>query len=164
MDQHLTPRANPKTRVIVLVVLLLPLFFASRMSPLWMLLSSLMPLMLTGTYRIARIKGEWFESQLHLGFIPLRKERCKLPGVVYIHTRYGGYEPGWGTFMLFGPIQWLFGYVFDYLVPALGGPYEIRLETAKGREVFAWQGYGQQHYEANLELLQNQTGAEVRLR
>ena len=65
---------------------------------------------------------------------------------------------------MFGPIMWVFSWIFDYLIPALGGPYEIWLETAKGREILAWNGYNQQHFESNVELLRNQTGAELRSR
>jgi hypothetical protein len=32
----------------------------------------------------------------------------------------------------------VFGWIFEFLVPALGGPYQIHLITAKGRELVAW--------------------------
>ena len=48
------------------------------------------------------------------------------------------------------------------LIPALGGAYEIWLITAKGREISAWQGINQQHFEENVELLAARSGAEVR--
>ena len=84
--------------------------------------------------------------------------------MITIHTKYKTAQTGWGTFILLGPVMWVFSLVFDYLIPALGGPYEIWLETAKGREILAWNGYNQQHFESNLELLHNQTGAEIRAR
>ena len=66
--------------------------------------------------------------------------------------------------MFFGPIQWIFGWIFDFLIPAIGGPYELWLETGKGREFIVWQGFSQQHFEKNLQLLLNQTGAEIKPR
>ena len=165
MERQLLPVLNLRMRLIVLGVLLLPLLLlAWQIGIVWLLLSSIMPLMLTGTYRLSRIVGESFDTRFHLAFVPLRRCRCRLPGVVYIHTTYKTAQTGWGTFLLFGPVMWVFSLVFDYLIPALGGPYEIWLETAKGREILAWNGYNQQHFEANLELLHNQTGAEIRAR
>ena len=164
MDHHFTPPVDLRIRIFALVVLLVPVFLAPKLSLMWRLLACFMPLMLTGTFRTSKVAGEWFDSRFFLGFVPVKHSRCKLRGVVYIGTKYGGSEPGWGTFMLFGPVQWLFGWVFDFLVPAIGGPYELWVETAKGREIVAWQGYSQHHFEKNLELLLNQTGAEIRPR
>lgn len=97
-----------------------------------------------------------------MGFVPVQTHKCKLAAVVYIGTKYGGDEPGVGTFVLFGPVQYFFGYIFDFLIPAMGGPYELWLETAKGREFIVWQGFNQEYFEKNLELLRNQTGAEIK--
>ena len=167
MEQQLLPVLTLRLRLIVLGVLLLPvllLLVVGRIGIVWMLLSSIMPLMLTGTYRVSRIVGESFDTRFHLAFVPLSRSRCKLPGVVYIHTTYKRAQTGCWTLILFGPLMWLFSLLFDYLIPCLGGPYEIWLETAKGREILAWNGYNQQHFEANRELLHNQTGAEIRIR
>ena len=164
MERQLVPELNLRMRLIVLGVLLIPVLLAWRIGIVWMLLSCFLPVMLTGTYRMSRIVGESFDTQFFLGFVPLARSKCKLPGVVYIHTTFKREQTGWGTFILFGPVMWLFSLVFDYLIPCLGGPYEIWLETAKGREILAWNGYNQQHFESNLELLHNQTGAEIRTR
>ena len=153
MERQLLPVLNLRKRLIVLGVLLIPVLLAYRMGFVWMLLSCFLPVMLTGTYRVSQIVGESFDTRLVLGFVPLVHKKCRLPGVVYIHTT-------------FKPTHWIWviSLVFNYLVPALGGPYEIWLETAKGREILAWNGYNQQHFESNLELLHNQTGAEIRAR
>ncbi len=164
MDHKLTPPVDLRIRVVVLIVLLIPVALAPRLSLVWRLLACFMPLMLTGTFRVSRIKGNWMETCLYLGFVPARRQRCKLAGVVSIGTKYGGSEPGVWTFVMFGPIQYFFGWIFDFLIPAIGGPYELWLETAKGREIVVWQGYSQQHFEQNLQLLQNQTGAELKSR
>ncbi len=165
MERQLLPELNLRMRLIVLGCLLIPvLLSALRIGIVWSLLSCFLPVMLTGTYRVSRIIGESFDTRFFFGFVPLARSKCKLPGVVYIHTTYKREQTGWGTFILFGPLMWLFSLVFDYLIPCLGGPYEIWLETAKGREILAWNGYNQQHFESNLELLHNQTGAEIRTR
>ena len=164
MERQLVPELNLRMRLIVLGVLLIPVLLSWRIGIVWQLLSCFLPLMLTGTYRLSRIRGEWFDSQFFLGFVPLARSKCKLPGVIYVHTTFKRGQTGWGTFILFGPVMWLFSLIFDYLIPCLGGPYEIWLETAKGREILAWNGYNQRHFESNLELLHNQTGAEIRSR
>ena len=164
LSQTLSPKVDFRVRIPVLITLLIPVGLASQLSPFWRTVACVMPLMLTGTFRISRIRGEWMDSRLYLGFVPVWQQRCKLQGVMAIGTRYGGSEPGYWTFILFGPIQWISGWIFDYLVPAIGGPYELWLETAKGREFIVWQGHNQQHFEKNLELLRNQTGAEIRPR
>ncbi|MDZ4685740.1 MAG: hypothetical protein SH850_11795 [Planctomycetaceae bacterium] len=163
MERYLEPVANPRRRVIILGVLLIPVLLSWRIGVVWQLLACLMPVMLTGTYRVSRLTGERFDTQFHLGFVPLKRLQCRLQAVVYLLTIYQSGQ-GWGTFFLFGPVQWLIGHVFDYLIPSLGGPYEIWLETAKGRQILAWNGYNQQLFEKNLELLRSRTGAEVRLR
>ena len=158
---QLTPPADLRIRLPLLVVLLVPVFFSS-MSMTFRLLACVMPTMLAGTFRISSIRGEWLTTRLYLGFIPVLRHKCRLTAVEHVGTKYGGSSPGFGTFMLFGPIQYMFGYVFDFLIPAIGGPFELWLETAKGREFIVWQGYSQYHFEKNLALLQNQTGASVR--
>lgn len=164
MKITLKPAANLTLRLSVLAVLLLILVVASRFSIPTILAGSLFPLFLTGTYRVSEIAGEKFSTQFHLAFIPLKKERCRLPAVMFIHTTFQANQTGCLTFVLFGPMQWLFGMVFDRLIPSVGGPYEIWLETAKGRELMAWKGYDQSQFESNRDLLRNHTQAEVRLR
>jgi hypothetical protein len=164
MNHHLTPPVDMRIRVAALVVLLIPVFLAPRLSLVWRALACFMPLVLTGTFRTSKIDGDWFDTRFFLGYVPVIHHRCKLRGVIYIGTKYGESGTGWGTFMLFGPVQWIFGLIFDFLVPAIGGPYELWVETAKGREIVAWQGYSQHHFQKNLELLCNQTGAEIRSR
>lgn len=164
MELKLTPPVDLRVRLLVLAVLLIPVMLAPRLTIFWRVVACFMPLMLAGTYRVTRIRGNWLETCLYLGFAPVRRHRCKLAGVMNVGTKYGGSAPGYWTFILFGPIQWFFGWIFDFLVPAIGGPYELWMETAKGREFVVWQGFSQQHFEKNLDLLQNQTGAGVRPR
>ena len=159
---QLKPPVNWQIRIPILIVLLLPVFIAPGLSGIARVLACVMPLMLCGTFRITRVSDGWLRSRLFMGFIPVLTRKCKLAAVVYIGTKYGGDEPGVGTFVLFGPIQYFFGYIFDFLIPAMGGPYELSLETAKGREFIVWQGFNQEYFEKNLELLQNQTGAELK--
>jgi hypothetical protein len=163
MERQLLPELKLRYRVIALAVLLVPVAFASRIGTAGQLLACVLPLMLTGTYRVSRIVGDKFDTRFHVAFMPLSHHKCNLRGVVDIHTTYQS-QFGWWTLILFGPFQWLFGKVFDFLIPAIGGPYEIWLETAKGREILAWNGYNQRHFEQNVELLRTRTGAEVHVR
>lgn len=163
MDHALTPAVNLKVRIPILCLLLLPIAF-TNLSPIWRVFACFMPLALSGTFRVAKVRGDVLETQLFMCFIPVGYHKCKSRSVVAIGTKYGGSEPGCATLILFGPLQFIMGYIFDFLIPAIGGPYELWLETAKGKEFIFWQGFSQDHFEKNLELLRNQTGADVKPR
>jgi hypothetical protein len=155
MEVILPPRVQLGRRYCLLAVLLLPVVFVPHMS-LWLrLVACILPVALTGTYRISVLDGDRFKTQLFFMFVPIKTEKCNLPGVIYVETKYNA--TGLGTFLMF-----VFGFIFDLLIPALGGAYEIWLVTAKGREMVAWQGFNQSLFEENLQLLSSRTGAEVR--
>ena len=154
--------ARPIVRVVVLVLLLVPVVLASRLSVVERLLSCFVPLMLTGTYRIATIRGDKFVTRFFFAFYPVVTRRCKLPGVIALNVKYGHVGSGLGTFFLLGPAQMIFGRIFDFLMPAIGGPYQIHLVTAKGRELVAWQGFSDARFQSTLDLLIGLTNAEVR--
>ncbi len=164
MERSLAPETRLQVRLLILAILLIPVGLAWNVSIIVRLLACLLPLALTGTYRVSTLKGDRFNTRFYFAFIPCTHERCNLPSVVSLHTTYKDAQTNLGTLLIFGPLQFLLGYVFDYLIPCLGGPFEIWLETAKGREILAWNGYSQKHFETNLQLLRNRTGAEVRLR
>jgi phage FluMu protein Com len=154
--------ARPVVRVVVLVVLLIPIFVASRLTMVERLMSCFVPLMLTGTYRISTIRGAKFATRFYLGFYPVVTGRCKLQSVVALNVKYGHVGSGIGTLLLLGPAQMIFGRIFDFLMPAIGGPYQIHLVTAKGRELVAWQGFSDSKFESTLDMLIGLTNAEVR--
>jgi hypothetical protein len=163
MEITLKPEVKVQSRYWCLAVVVLLFAVIPYIGPWWArMLGCLLPAALIGTYRVSTVNGDKFSSQLSFAFVPLKPQKCNLPGVIYIETKYNAIGPGIGTFLMFGPLQFIFGYVFDLLIPALGGAYEIWLITAKGREIAAWQGFNQQHFEANVELLAARTGAEVR--
>ena len=164
MELRLIPPVDFRIRIPILIVLLLPVVLAPNLGLGWRLLACFMPLALSGTFRITRFKGEWLHTCLYLGFVPVRRHKCKLAAIVHIGTKYGGSEPGMWTYILFGPVQWIFSWIFDYLIPAIGGPFELWVETARGREFIVWQGFHQGNFEQNLDLLRNQSGGEIRAR
>jgi phage FluMu protein Com len=154
--------ARPAVRVVVLIVLLIPVFVASRFSMLERLMSCFVPLMLTGTFRISTVRGGKFATRFYLAFYPVVTGRCKLQSVVALNVKYGHVGSGMGTLLLLGPVQMFFGRIFDVLMPAIGGPYQIHLVTAKGRELVAWQGFSDSKFESTLDTLIRMTNAEVR--
>jgi len=151
-----------RVRVIVLIVLFIPIVLASRRSLGERLLACVVPLTVTGMYRTSKIRGDRFTTSFHVAFFPVRTDRCNLRGVTHINTKYGHEGSGWGTLLLFGPLQWFFGRLFDFLMPSIGGPYQIHLVTAKGRELTAWQGSQEEEFRRVVDLLQGLTGAELR--
>lgn len=164
MDQVLTPRTNLTVRLVILVILLIPIFIIPGWPLMVRLSSVILPLIFTGTYRISRIVETKFETQFFFAFIPFPIQKCKLSTVGFIETVYGADQPGMWTFILFGPLQFIMGFVFDFLLPSLGGPFEIWLITAKGKEIKAWQGHNQAYFDTNLRMLQTHTTAELRAR
>lgn len=163
MEITLKPEVKLQPRYWILAVIVLLLLCVPYLGPWWArLLGCILPVILTGTYRVSTVNGDKFQTQLFFGFVPLKPQKCNLPGVIYVETKYNAIGPGFATFLMFGPLQFVFGYIFDMLIPALGGAYEIWLITAKGREISAWQGINQQHFEENVELLAARSGAEVR--
>ena len=162
MEITLQPEVKLQPRYWTLGVVVF-LFAVVPYIPWWArILACGLPMALTGTYRVSTVNGDKFRTQLYFAFMPLKPVKCNLLAVVYVETKYNAAGPGLGTFLMFGPLQVIFGALFDMLIPALGGAYEIWLITPKGREIAAWQGFDQKHFEANVELLAARTGAEVR--
>lgn len=163
MEITLKPEINLSARYGVLGAVFLFFLLVPHLGPWWArLFGCALPAALLGTYRVSTVNGEKFATQLYFAFVPCKPQKCNLPGVIYIETKYNAIEPGLGTFLMFGPLQVIIGFIFDLLVPAFGGAYEIWLITAKGREIPAWQGFHQSHFEANVELLAARSGAEVK--
>lgn len=163
MEISLKPEMNLSSRYTALGIVVVLFAIVPYLGPWWArLLGCLLPAALIGTYRVSSVNGDKFTTQLYFAFMPLKPQKCNLPGVIYIETKYNAVEPGFGTFLMFGPMQVIFGFIFDLLIPALGGAYEIWLITAKGREIPAWQGFNQSHFETNVELLAARSGAEVK--
>ena len=143
MIRELAPPTKLNVRFVILAVTLVPLGIIPGI-PIWgRLAGCVMPLILTGTYRKSKIIETRFETRFHFAFIPF---------------------PGIWTLILFGPLQFIMGWIFDFLIPSLGGPLEIWLITAKGREIKAWQGHNQDQFDTNLKLLQDHTTAELKTR
>jgi hypothetical protein len=151
-----------RIRIVVLVLLLVPVVLASGRGLPQRLMACIVPLILTGTYRTSKIRGDRFTTRFHLAFVPVTSHRCNLRGVTFINAKYGHEGSGWGTVVLFGPLQALFGRLFDFLMPSIGGPYQIHLVTAKGRELVAWQGSKEPQFRSMLDLLLGLTRAELR--
>jgi hypothetical protein len=165
-DTSIQLGANPRVQVAVCAILIVPVvlvFALSRrhsLSDAW--LACVVPVLLTGTFRTSAIRGDRFVARFHVGFFPVVTERCNLRAVTSVNARFGWDGPGIGTVLLFGPTQFLFGWLFEFLIPALGGPYQIHLITAKGRELVAWRGFVDSHFHKTLDLLAGLTNAEVR--
>ena len=122
----------------------------------------LIAVLLAGTYRISSVRDNKFRSRLFVAFMPMKVDKCNLPGVIYIETKYNavGHVPD--TLPFLAPLQKLTGLLFDLMTPALGGAFEVWLITAKGREIPAWQGFSEKHFEENMALLKARSSAEVR--
>lgn len=85
MDRPLLPLPNWTKRIVLCVVLSLPGLIAP--SP-WIvkLFAIAFVVVMTGSARESRVRGDEFEMQLFVGFFPARVERCKLKVVVEVET------------------------------------------------------------------------------
>jgi hypothetical protein len=114
-----------------------------------------------GSYRVARINDGWFERRMVMFFIPLKLKRWQLERFTDIETKYEqGMNVGWA--LVIGPALWLWSHFFDWVVPWLGGNYQLRLRHVKGGPVLVWQGNSEANFEANLAILKNITGLPVK--
>ena len=164
MIRELAPATRLNVRLVILAVMLVPLGIIPGI-PIWgRLAGCIMPLIFTGTYRKSKIIETRFETRFHFAFVPFPLHKCKLATVGTIETTFANTQPGIWTLILFGPLQFIMGWIFDFLLPSLGGPLEIWLITAKGREIKAWQGHNQDQFDVNLKLLQDHTTAELKTR
>ncbi len=162
METVLPPEIKLPPRYWALAVMLLPILLFPYI-PWWIrVLACFLPTALSGTYRVSTVNGDKFRTQPYFAFMPLKPEKCNLPSVVYVETKYNAGGSGIPAFLMSGPLKVVFGLLFEMLIPAIGGAYEIWLVTAKGREINAWQGLSQQHFEENLALLAARSGGEVR--
>ena len=164
MEAILQPKTKLPPRVMILAVMLIPVFITPNLSWGARLLACFVPFMLTGTYRVSTVEGDKFRSQLFVGFFPMKIVKCNLASVHYIETKYNSFGAVIDTFPFLSIVQFIFIGIFDLLMPALGGAYEIWLITSKGREIVAWQGFHEKFFQDNLALLTARSGAELRAR
>ncbi|HEY3964184.1 MAG TPA: hypothetical protein VGM05_06480 [Planctomycetaceae bacterium] len=113
-----------------------------------------------GSYRVARLNDGRFERRMVIMFVPLRTKKFQLDRCTDIETFWEegmGVEWAWIT----GGPFWILWTIFDWIVPWLGGTYRLRLRRVKGGPALVWQGQSEANFQANLALLQNNTGLPV---
>lgn len=162
MEVVLQPEVNRNQRIGIAVATSFVILVFPYLSWWIKLPTILIAIVLVGTYRISTIKEDKFRSQLFVAFAPTKIDKCNLPGVIYIETKFNAIGQVLDTMPFLSPLQQLTDILFDLMIPALGGAYEVWLITAKGREIPAWQGFSEKHYEENLALLKARSSAEVR--
>ena len=115
---------------------------------------------LFGSYRVARLNDGRFERQMVIMFVPLRFKRFQLDRCTDIETSY---EEGLGIewALLTGGPFWILWTIFDWIVPWMGGSYRLRLRRVKGGPALVSQGNSEDNFQANLEILKNNTGLPV---
>lgn len=115
---------------------------------------------LLGSYRVARVREGSFERRMVLLFVPLKTKRWPLDRFTEIETVWqDGIHVGWA--LLIGPGLWIFWRLFDWIIPWMGGSYQLRLRH-KGRRVLVWQGNSETVFQENLAILEGITALPVR--
>lgn len=119
---------------------------------------------LLGSFRVAKIRGGQFERRMIFMFIPLKLKRWPMERFVDIETRFG--DPGaMGAqlvFSIFNIFFVLWAWLFDRLIPWLGGNFQLRLKLVKGGRVLVWQGNSEATFQKNLATLEAVTKLRVR--
>ena len=118
---------------------------------------------LFGSFRMARINGDQFERRFVLMFVPQPWKRWPMERFVAIETRYAD-ESAISTILPIVVLNiWLIVWsaAFDWLIPWLGGGYELRLRSVKGGHVLVWKGNSDANFQANLVLLETATGLPI---
>ncbi len=160
METSLHPKPRPVLRLVLFILLVA---FISISTAAWVskLAMAAWMALFFGSYRVARLKDGWFERQMVFMFIPLKCKRWQLEKFIEIETAYEeGLHVGWA--LLIGPAMWLWSRFLDWALPWLGGNYQLRLRHVKGRPVVVWQGSSDNNFQANVEILKNNTGLPLR--
>ena len=72
MEITLKPEVKLQPRYWILAVIVLLLLCVPYLGPWWArLLGCILPVILTGTYRVSTVNGDKFQTQLFFGFVPL---------------------------------------------------------------------------------------------
>lgn len=146
-------------RVILFVVLMLPAFLST--AP-WStkILGLLLWAGLLGTFPLAQLRDGRFEKQFFVAFVPLKPRKWCLDKVARVEVNLA--EPtGCWTAFVFGPANFFFFRLFDWLLPWIGGRYRLWLRSAKGHRVQVWQGSSDAAFEANVHALEKATGLSL---
>jgi hypothetical protein len=117
-----------------------------------------------GTYPRSTINAKYFEKRWFVLFRSVGSSRTRLADVIQIETdleRRLGLLGGGILSVLVGLWTVLMVWMLDWLVPWAGGDYMIWLRTYKDQRVLAWQGFGEDNFRRNLEILEEISGQPV---
>jgi len=117
-----------------------------------------------GSFRLAKFREGHFERRMIFMFVPLQLKRWPMERFVDIETRFGdpGAMGGMLIFSIFNIFFVLWSWLFDRLIPWLGGRFQLRLKLAGKGRVLVWQGNSEKTFQENLEILEQTTGLRVR--
>lgn len=193
MERVIHPVSNVRLRAGILAGLIVLLLFSDGAWTMKLLAAALM-LFFTGSFRRASIDGNKLETQLTLGFVPLRAKKYKLSrfaeieidvdsgidvgmivvGVITTVCLWMAYTQMLPWFLVgpFGVIAlvlsgvsvWLIWKGSDRLLPWFGGRYRLRLRSLRGNQILVWQGNREDHFDDNLETLRTATGLPIERR
>jgi len=160
METSLYPKPRRLLRM-VLFILLVAFFSINHATWISKLAFAAWMALFFGSYRVARLNDGWFERQMVFMFVPLKRKRWQLARFIEIETSFEeSLHIGWA--LLIGPALWLWSRFLDWALPWLGGNYQLRLRHVKGGPVLVWQGSSDANFEANVEILKNNTGLPLR--
>lgn len=147
-------------RTTLCVLLALPVLFTA-VGWFWKLAAVLFVVAMTGSTRDSRIVGDQFYAADFWGFVPIKRERCKLKFVVQIETglRLDNNATDW---LLFLGFPWLMDRLMQPVWPWMAGEFELWLITARDRRILAWRGNREDVFQHNLQTLVSATGVAVR--
>ena len=101
---------------------------------------------LLGTFPRLRIDTEYFQREWFVAFLPVYGRRIRLDKLVQIETDVEtrlGAEVGVVLAVFVGAWNVLMIWLFDWVIPWLGGDYKLWLRTKSDRRILAWQGNGE---------------------
>jgi hypothetical protein len=114
---------------------------------------------LTGSFRESFIDSDILYVQLTICFIPLKLKKYRLKKYIQIEIELE--QPaGWWTFILLGPVYWLWMRIIDFTIPWFGGLFQLWIANKKKR-VLVWQGCSEDDFNHNLQQLKTATGLEA---
>lgn len=119
---------------------------------------------LVGTFPRSRINITYFEKEWFVFFVPVGVMRLEIAELFQIETDLDskiGASGGLFVLIFFGLMNLVAFWLFDWLMPWIGGDYKLWLRTKSDQRVLAWQGNGESNFRRNLDLLKDLSGLPV---
>jgi hypothetical protein len=111
-----------------------------------------------GTFPRPQINAKCFRKQWFVAFVPIYLSDARTADLVQIESGLDDRLDGHGELgsLMMRIVRLVyFGWLWDWLIPWLGGDYQLWLRTVSDDRILAWQGNGEGNFQQNLKILED---------